>query len=118
MGVALTRDAEFIVYCTNKGPPYVLPEMTIEPDWVYLKAYFKLTKSNVMCSMLGAKQAIHNQGRVRRSFTLSKGGIVKVMHHTCEALKLKDNNKCSNCSRKGKRLKCFKGEMYYSLSFP
>ena len=115
--VATNRKDDYIVHITKKGPPFVMSQLTSEPRWLYLKAYNKEFKSNVLCSMLGAKQFIHKRGRVRCHYKLSKGHTVKVFHRSCEALGMKDEDVCYNCARKSQRLKCLKGEMYYSLSF-
>lgn len=116
LGVA-RHGEQFVVISTTLGPPYkmTVPDSKDDPSWVYLKAFYEPATLNILCNMKKATKTIHKQGRVRESYKLQNGMLIKLVHHTCTAIQSKDP--CENCKKhKTAHAKCFSGSQFYCLT--
>ena len=116
LGVSHTKQDDYVVYSTARGPPFKIPDKTlkclsIKPKWMYLKAHYSARNINVLCNVKGSTHTIGKKGRVRESFVLSDSVAVKLIHYTCLALEQKP---CCNCKKRKAHAKCLAGYEFYA----
>lgn len=82
-------------------------------DKVYIEAYYPPKDMKLLVNVKKATHVVYSSGTVRETYTMPNGMVVKLYHHSCNFVGLKD--KCDNCRLQKRRGRCYKGSLKYIL---